>query len=110
MFMRYEWGMGIGHTYSWKDSAPHLQAKSFDTEAPESEPETEADEGEDQEGNEGSEGKQNLESENEGVFCLEDRENELLNEVLDDEDDWVGEDLMDNDDETCLEEIDMYDS
>ena len=108
--MRHEWGMGIGHTYSWTNSMPHLQAKSFDTEVPESEPETGVDKGEDQEGNEGSEEKQNLKSEDEGVFCLEDQENELLNEVLDDKDNWVDEDLTDNDDETCLETIDMYDS
>ena len=105
--MRYEWGMGIGHTYSWKGRTPDLPPKSFDTET-ESESETEADEGEGPERNEvqeGSEQKQCPESEDEDVICLEDRENELFSET-DEEDDWFDEGPTD--DEAYMEEVDMY--
>ena len=111
MFMRYEWGMEIGHTYSWKDCMPYLQPKSPNTETPESESETEADEGEGQERNksQGSEEqKQNLESEDEDAFFLEDRENALWSDEEDEDDDGVDEDPTD--DEAYLEEIDMYES
>lgn len=69
--MRYEWGLGIGHTYSWKNPAMYRQVP--DSGAGLSKGEEEPNE-------------PNLdlvcqplsESEDEAAFCLNDRENEDL--------------------------------
>lgn len=93
--------MGIGHTCSWKSYTQHLQLKS--------ESEIEVDEGQGQEHNEvqeGNEETQSLKSEDKDAFCLENRENKLLSDEMDKENDRFDEDPTD--DEAYIEEIDMY--
>ena len=80
MVMRYEWGFGIGHTYSWKNPAlyrhaPDPSAGLPDAEDPD-EPDTDA-------------GLQPLEDD--VSFRLDDQENEHLGADNDDNDD--GDDL-----------------
>jgi hypothetical protein len=66
--MRYEWGLGVGHTYSWKDPATYRQVPDSGASLSKS-------------GEEPEEPDVDLgcsESEDEAVFCLSDRENEDL--------------------------------
>ena len=71
--MRYEWGLEIGHTYSWKNIATYHQVP--DSQAGASLSESEDKEPEEPNVNLGC---QPLGSEDEATFCLDDRENEDL--------------------------------
>jgi hypothetical protein len=71
MVMRYEWGLGIGHTYSWKNPVTYCQVP--DSSAGLSKSEEEPDEI-----NVDSVCQPLSESEDEAAFCLNDRENEDL--------------------------------
>jgi hypothetical protein len=73
MLMRYEWGMGIGHTYSWKSPvvqhhAPDSDAGFSDAEEP-GDPTADAHSGFQPDGVEDA-----------APFCLDDRENEYLDD------------------------------
>jgi hypothetical protein len=79
MLMRYEWGMGIGHTYSWKNPMVQHHASDSDgafadAEEPD-DPTAEADSGSQPDG-----------VEDVATFCLGDRENEYLDDEEFDED------------------------
>lgn len=110
MFMRYEWGMGIGHTYSWKGRASHPQAKSFDTKPSDSEPETEVNEGgEGRDGIRGGEEKEIPNSEDENAFGESDEdsnwEDELSNDGSEEADVWSDQEAMDDEDTTDDEDM-----
>jgi len=70
MVMQYEWGLGIGHTYSWKNLLMYRQVPDSGAGLSESE----------EESNEPNVdlGGQPFESKDEAAFCLNDRENEDL--------------------------------
>lgn len=75
MLMRYEWGLGIGHIYSWKKPAAHHHASDSDrafadadAEEPD-DPTAEVDPGFQPDG-----------VEDVAAFCLDDRENEYLDD------------------------------
>lgn len=71
MLMRYEWGMGIGHTYSWKNPVMQHHASDSggaDAEEPD-DPTAEADLGSQPDG-----------AEDVATFCLDNRENEYLDD------------------------------
>ena len=90
--MRYEWGLGVGHTYSWKNIPPYHQVVNHSsTYSPEEPDEQEPDAG----------------VENEAAFCLDDRENELLGDEESDEGGWTDEEEV-SDKEAYLGRIDMY--
>ena len=98
MLMRYEWGLGIGHTYSWKNTSRHHQAaKHPSTDFPEEPEEQEPD---------GDSNTPCAEAEKEATFCLDDRENELLSDGGSYEGDWTDEEL--SDEEAYLGMVDMY--
>ena len=73
MLMRYEWGMGIGHTYSWKNPVVQHHVSDSDrgfTDAQEpDDPSADADSGFQPDG-----------IKDVAAFCLNDRENEYLND------------------------------
>ena len=73
MLMQYEWGMGVGHTYSWKNPVVQHHASDSDggfADAQEpDDPSADADSGFQPDG-----------VEDVATFCLDDRENEYLDD------------------------------
>lgn len=99
MLMRYEWGLGVGHTYSWKNTLPHRQAANRPS------ADLVPEEPEEQEPNADS-NMQCAGAEDDAAFCLDDRENELLSDGESHEGDWADEEV--SDEEAYLDMIDMY--
>lgn len=68
MLMRYEWGLGIGHTYSWKDTAPQFQESDAGSDPEEPDDISDTESGFHSDGGE------------EAALCLDDQENESLDD------------------------------
>lgn len=109
--MRHAWGMGVGHTYSWKGCAPHSSAQPFHPEISESQLEPQAeDEGQECNNVQDGSGEQEAEGHDEDELESMDSESEPNDDNSEPEDGEMWFD--DDDDERSMGEetyADMYD-